>query len=271
MKKCLALILAVSMMLSLAACGKAPKEDVEETTGTNIEEVKPENEKKDDKKADAADKKDEAKPKDKKENEKENVKEEAKEDKKEETNEDAKEESAAKPEENKPAESKPTINNPGIGKPAKKPAETPAEKPAATPTEKPAGTAKTVGNTLLADFKAKAGSSSALAIAEALAQHEIIPFMAGASAVEPGLLAGFGNAEIKGFKSGASFMPMMGSIAFVGYVFELENGTNVNDFISTLQSNADLRWNICVEADEMVTGSVGNKVFFVMCPKQFEE
>jgi len=66
-------------------------------------------------------------------------------------------------------------------------------------------------------------------------------------------------------------MPMMGSIAFVGYVFELEDGADVSAFINNLRSSANMRWNICVEAEEMVTGSVGNKVFFVMCPKTLEE
>ena len=67
------------------------------------------------------------------------------------------------------------------------------------------------------------------------------------------------------------FGPMIGSIPFIGYVFELKDETDVNQFISTLKSNADLRWNICTEADEMVVCSVDKKVFFVMCPKYFEE
>jgi len=95
--------------------------------------------------------------------------------------------------------------------------------------------------------------------------------MAGAMEVEPGLLSGFDNAEITGFKSGAVFQPMIGSIAFIGYVFELEDGVSASDFIATLKKNANLRWNICVEAEEMVAGSSQNKVFFVMSPKHFEE
>ena len=89
--------------------------------------------------------------------------------------------------------------------------------------------------------------------------------------VEPGLLQGFDNAEIKGFKEGAVFMPMIGTIPFIGYVFTLEDGTDASSFISKLKSNANLRWNICTTADEMVAGSVGNKVFFVMCPTEFAE
>ncbi len=223
MKKLLAMLLALSLLLSLAACTTKPTDEVE-PSGSEIEE----NVENDGAATETPDA-DEQKPAEKEEEKKEDGK---------------KEEAAQKPEE--------------------KPAETPEEKPAEAP--------KSVGNILLADFKARANSGqSALAIAEGLIANSIIPFMGGAMEVEPGLLAGFGNTEITGFKSGATFMPMMGSIAFVGYVFELENAANVNDFIAKLKSNADLRWNICVEAEEMVTGNVGNKVFFVMCPKQFEE
>ena len=52
---------------------------------------------------------------------------------------------------------------------------------------------------------------------------------------------------------------------------KLENAADVPSFIANLEKNANKRWNICVEADEMVTGSVGNKVFFVMCPTSLEE
>lgn len=168
-------------------------------------------------------------------------------------------------------------------KPASKPQETTTSKPQQTtaskpqetttskPAEKPAAEPKTVGEKLLAEFKKIAGSGDALSIANALSANSIIPFAASASNVVPGYLSGFDNTEIKGFKDGATFGPMIGSIAFIGYVFELENGTNASDFIATLKSNANLRWNICVEAEEMVAGSSGNKVFFVMCNKEFEE
>lgn len=164
------------------------------------------------------------------------------------------EENAEKPEES----AKPSAKPEESAKPSEKPAEKPAEEP------------KTVGTKLLAEFKQKA-SSSPLAIAESFANGGALPFMAGAMEVEPGLLAGFDNYEVKGFKSGAQFGPMMGSIAFVGYVFELEDGVSSSDFVAELKKNANMRWNICVEAEEMVTGAVGNKVFFVMCPKSFEE
>ena len=165
-------------------------------------------------------------------------------------------------------------------KPAKKPNKT--EKPSKKPekNEKPEDTEKetneeqkkeTVANTLMSDFKSIAKSQNAESIANQLIANKIIPFMPAVMPVEEGWLNGFGDAEITGFKEGAMFGPMIGSIPFIGYVFELKDETDVNQFISTLKSNADLRWNICTEADEMVVCSVDKKVFFVMCPKYFEE
>ena len=131
---------------------------------------------------------------------------------------------------------------------------------------------KTLGNKLLDEFKSVAGSGNALTVAEKLSAYpdlSVLPM--GAMEVEQGLLTGFDNAEIKGFKEGATFMPMMGTIPFVGYVFTLEDGADVSAFISTLTANANKRWNICTEAEETVTGSLGNKVFFVMCNKTLED
>lgn len=144
-----------------------------------------------------------------------------------------------------------------------------SEAPVATPTPTPQ-TPKTVGGTLLAAFKANS-DGSALSVAESLVANPVIPFMGGAMSVEPGYLTGFDNAEITGFKEGAVFMPMIGTIPFVGYVFTLENAADAPAFIANLKANANLRWNICTSADEMVAGSAGNKVFFVMCPTEFGE
>ena len=79
----------------------------------------------------------------------------------------------------------------------------------------------------------------------------MLPFEAVTMAVEPGLLMGFDNAEITDFKEGVMFAPMMGTIPFVGYVFALEEGTDVEAFKTTLKENANLRWNICTEAEEL--------------------
>ena len=130
--------------------------------------------------------------------------------------------------------------------------------------------ATTVGEKLLADFKADS-TGTAQEIADRLLTNEVIEFMGAATPVEEGLLSGFDNTEIKGFKEGVMFAPMMSSIAFVGYIFELPEDTDVEEFKTTLKDSANLRWNICVEADEMVSGVSGDKVFFVMSPLSFEE
>lgn len=130
----------------------------------------------------------------------------------------------------------------------------------------------TLGQTLLADFTERAADEAATAqeLADALMTNPAILFGPATMPVEPGMLTGFGNAEITGFKEGVMFAPMIGSIAFVGYVFDLEEGTDGAAFMQTLTDNADPRWNICVEAEETVCEQVGNKVFFVMCPKTLE-
>ncbi len=136
----------------------------------------------------------------------------------------------------------------------------------------PAVTGDTLGQTLLADFETRAadGTLSCQILADELMKNPAILFGPATMPVEPGLLTGFGNAEITGFKEGTMFAPMIGSIAFVGYVFELEEGTDGEAFMQTLKDNADPRWNICVEAEETVVGQSANKVFFVMCPTSLE-
>lgn len=129
----------------------------------------------------------------------------------------------------------------------------------------------TVGQTLLADFEERAENEDAQAIADALLTNEVIQFMGGSMAVEPGYLTGFGEYEVTGFEEAVMFSPMIGTIPFVGYVFDLEDGVDADEFIANLEANADLRWNICTEADEMVSGKKDDKVFFVMSPLSFDE
>jgi len=134
-------------------------------------------------------------------------------------------------------------------------------------------TPETIGEKLLYDFEnqLKADPSlNAQALADALLANEVIQFSGASVPVEAGLLTGFDNAEITGFSEGVMFAPMIGTIPFIGYVFVLEDGTDVAAFETLLKDNANPRWNICTEAEETVVGSVDNKVFFVMCPKSFE-
>ena len=136
----------------------------------------------------------------------------------------------------------------------------------------PAVFGDTLGETLRADFEERAadGMLSCQILADELIKNPAIQFGPATMPVQPGLLTGFGNAEITGFRDGIMFAPMIGSIPFVGYVFELEEGTDGEAFMQTLKDNADPRWNICVEAEEMVVSQTGNKVFFVMCPTSLE-
>lgn len=162
--------------------------------------------------------------------------------------------------------------DPGAGEPAA--SDTPAEalpemgvEPDASQGEAPSG--DTMGQTLLNDFRAQLeadSSASAQQIADTLLSNPVIEFAGASMPVEPGLLMGFGNAEIQGFKEGVMFAPAIGSIAFVGYVFVLEDETDAAAFVQTLLDNADPRWNICVEAEETVADYVGSTVFFLMCP-----
>ena len=89
--------------------------------------------------------------------------------------------------------------------------------------------------------------------------------------VEPGLLTGFGNTEITGFETGIQFGPMIGSIPFVGYIFNLDAETSADDFKQLLNDNADLNWNVCTSADVITCSSYNDLVFFVMHPASFEE
>ena len=229
MKKFLSLILALTMILSLAACGAS--NDAEENDAPAGEEEIVEDETVTDG-----------------ETEGEVEEEPAVED----------EQPAADP--NAPVENEPAT--PEV--PAEPEVEQEPEQ------EAPAASGDTVAAQLQKTFESMAAGSSALDIATALSTHEVIKFGAGAMPVEPGLLSGFDNYEVTGFQEGAVFMPMIGSIAFVGYIFTLEDGADVNAFMESLKANSNPRWNICVAAEETLVSNVGNKVFFVMSPLYLE-
>lgn len=115
-------------------------------------------------------------------------------------------------------------------------------------------------------------AATAEEIANTMAQHEAVsPIGPVVMPITEGWLNGFSAESITGFAEGAQFSPMIGTIPFMGYIFTLADGADVEAFTTQLTSNADLAWNICTEADEMVCDSEGNKVFFVMAPKSFEE
>lgn len=131
------------------------------------------------------------------------------------------------------------------------------------------GTAEeTMGQVLLQDFltRVEAGEAQDIQkLAENLLANPVIQFVGAPMEMEEGYLAGF-TEEIHGFKECATFAPMIGTIPFVGYIFTLEEGSDVDAFVQKLKDQADPRWNICTTADETVVEAVGNTVFFVMCP-----
>lgn len=81
-----------------------------------------------------------------------------------------------------------------------------------------------------------------------------------------GYLPGF-SADITGFESATVFTPAASGFAFMGYVFKLSEGADVEAFINTLNENCDLRWMICMTAESVTVGAYNNYVFFVMCPE----
>ena len=143
-----------------------------------------------------------------------------------------------------------------------------ATEPTTEPTTE--ATEPTVGQTLLAAFKANA-TGTAQEIADAMISNPIIQFMPATMPMEAGYLSGFGDIEITGFEECVMFGPMIGTIPFIGYIFTLAEGADVEAFKTTLSENANLRWNICTAAEELVVESEGNTVFFLMCPTTFEQ
>lgn len=126
-----------------------------------------------------------------------------------------------------------------------------------------------VGEPLVVDFEENA-DKSAQEIADLLITNPNLGFMGVTMPVEEGLLNGFDNAQIKGFKEGVMFGPAIGTIPFIGYVFTLSEDTDKEDFMQTLKDNANLKWNICTEADELIVESEGDKVIIIMTPDSFD-
>lgn len=127
---------------------------------------------------------------------------------------------------------------------------------------------------LYAEFKkimSDGGTHTTSEIAEALVNNEdIVPFAGATMEMEEGWFNGF-TEDITGFKSAAFFGPMISSIPFVGYIFELEDGADAEAFRADLDSKADLAWNVCTQADEKICEAEGNMIFFVMAPASFDE
>lgn len=128
---------------------------------------------------------------------------------------------------------------------------------------------KTIASKLVQLFESEIKKDNNIEnVATKIAESEIIVPQTQTFNVEEGdFLSGFAT-EIKGYKKVVGITPMISTIPFIAYVFEVDKP---EEFVKTLEENANLRWNICVEADEMKTSIVDNYVFFIMSPKTFEE
>ena len=129
--------------------------------------------------------------------------------------------------------------------------------------------AKTIAGTLSKAFESEIKKEKDIEkIAKKIADNEaIVPEVQTYSIAKDEYLTGF-KEEIKGFNQAVGIAPMISTIPFIAYVFEVENP---KDFAKTLEDNAQLNWNICTQADEMKVTIVDNYVFFIMSPTSFEE
>lgn len=120
--------------------------------------------------------------------------------------------------------------------------------------------ANTIGTTYMAAFNASSATDVNAIVDDLLANVSTELDLVKMDVV-PGYLNGF-TEEINGFEQGVMFSPMIGSVPFVGYVFKSSDPEKLE---TALKNSADLRWNVCTEADEMVSLVKGNYVFFIMC------
>ena len=136
----------------------------------------------------------------------------------------------------------------------------------------PAVEGDSVAQTLVSEFKALAAEGKTTQeIADALVASQVLsPVGMMTMPIEENLLSGFDNYEVNGFAECVMFAPMIGTIPFVGYVFTVGDGVDAAAFAADLEANANLRWNICVAAEEIATAVEGNQVMFVMAPMSFE-
>lgn len=104
-------------------------------------------------------------------------------------------------------------------------------------------------------------------VATTLSNDEVIKTKVEVFDIKDGdYISGF-ETQIEGFKNAVGVRPIIGTIPFIMYIFEVENAS---DFAKNLENNAQLNWNICTEADEMKTAISGDYVFFVMSPSEFQ-
>ncbi|MDD6326946.1 MAG: hypothetical protein PUA62_00640 [Lachnospiraceae bacterium] len=123
--------------------------------------------------------------------------------------------------------------------------------------------ANTIGTKFAKEFL-NSDITDANAMVDVLLKQVKTPYDLTKMDVEEGYLAGF-DEEIKGFTKGVKFSPVIGTIPFVGYVFETDDP---DALYALLSDKANPAWNICTEADETVSETRGKLVFFIMCKNE---
>ena len=128
---------------------------------------------------------------------------------------------------------------------------------------------KSVARTLTKQFKEEIKNEKDIEkVAASIAKNEVLEIEVDVAAMKKeDYISGF-QTEIKGFDKVVTIRPFIGTIPFLAYIFEVDDA---EAFAEKLKSNADLRWNICTEADDMEVAVVDHYVFFVMAPKSFEQ
>ncbi len=72
------------------------------------------------------------------------------------------------------------------------------------------------------------------------------------------------NAVPEGIKEAYLYQPGMMGVAYIGYIFRLNEGTDVDAFKASLTEQANPRWNICTSANTTICENYGDTVFFSM-------
>jgi hypothetical protein len=93
--------------------------------------------------------------------------------------------------------------------------------------------------------------------------EEFCSYQLSVAPVDPEWLMGF-NEVPTGFSEAYCYQPMMMGKAFIGYIFRVAEGTDVEAFKKSLTDTCDPRWNICTMANTTVCESYGNLVYFSM-------
>ena len=128
---------------------------------------------------------------------------------------------------------------------------------------------KSVAKVLTQQFKEEIKNEKDIEkVASSIAENKVLEIATDVAVLgADDYISGF-QTEIKNFNHAVVIRPIIGSIPFVAYIFEVENA---NEFAEELKSSAALRRNICTDADEMHAVVSGDYVFFVMSPKNFEQ